>query len=121
MDVLPIQPGMDPSMLATQARSGDRRGIEEVAKGFESMFVSMLLKQMRETLEPGVMFGEDKSDVYGGLFDMFMGQYLAQQGAFGIANLVRKQLTRMRYGHSQAAVHFPAGGTSPGGAVPGPP
>jgi Rod binding domain-containing protein len=31
--------------------------------------------------------------VYGGLFDMFLGQHVASQGAFGIADLLKAQTT----------------------------
>jgi len=83
--------GMDLSAVASMARSSDGRAIDTVAQGFESMFVSLLVKQMRQTLEPGTLFSQDPGDVLGGLFDHFLGQHLAQQGALGIGALVRKQ------------------------------
>ncbi len=99
MDVLATLPGtaMTPSqhlaMKANAKSDGDRRKIEQVATGLESMFFSMLCKQMRETLEPGILFGGDQGDVFGGLFDQFMGEHMAQGGSLGIAAMVRKQLT----------------------------
>jgi flagellar protein FlgJ len=99
MDVLATLPGtaMTPGQhLATTAATqhdGDQRKIEQIARGFESMFFSMLCKQMRDTLEPNTMFGDDQGDVLGGLFDQFMGEHMAQGGALGIAAMVRKQLT----------------------------
>lgn len=56
----------------------------DAGKAFESMFASMLIKQMRQTLTPGQgLFGHDPSDVFGGLFDHFMSQHIAQKGASG--------------------------------------
>ena len=45
------------------------KAADQVAQDFESVFASMLLKEMRQSLEPGSLFGEDSGDVYGGLFD----------------------------------------------------
>src|SRR5438874_10208287 len=70
--------------------------IDEVAQGFESMFASLLIKQMRQTLEPDTMFGQDQGDVLGGMFDFFLGQHLAQTGALGIGAMVRRQMPQAR-------------------------
>ena len=67
---------------------------EKVAKDFESVFASMMLKEMRKTLEPGTMFGEDSSDVYGGMFDQFLGQHLADSGGIGLSNMIHSALNR---------------------------
>lgn len=74
----------------------NRAQVEQAAHGFESMFASMLIKQMRQTLEPDTLFGKDSGDVLGGLFDSYLGQHLAQAGGLGIAALVRQQLTPPR-------------------------
>ena len=76
---LPVVPGADPSL--------------DVGQQFESVFVSMLLKEMRATSSEDGLFAGDNADVYGGMFDMFLGQHIASQGAFGIAELLNSQLT----------------------------
>ena len=48
--------------------------LEDAALQFEELFVSTLLKQMRETLEEGIFSGES-SDSLGAIFDMFMGKH----------------------------------------------
>lgn len=53
---------------------------------FDSVFCSMLLKQMRSTLEENGLFCGDKGDVLGGLFDTFLGQAISQAGGFGLAS-----------------------------------
>ncbi len=65
-----------------------------VAEDFEGVFASLLLKEMRKTLEPGTLFGEDSGDVYGGLFDMYLGQQMTQSGGFGLAKMVRESMER---------------------------
>ena len=65
---------------------------KEVGKAFEAMFASMLIKQMRKSLDGPGLFANDKSDVLGGLFDHFMSQHIAQKGGLGIAALIQKHL-----------------------------
>jgi flagellar protein FlgJ len=109
--------GLDPHLLAGQANSRDPRAIDAVANGFESVFLSILLKEMRQTLEPGGMFPEDKSDVLGGMFDMYLGQHLAQAGGFGIADLIKKQLKASTGQPNNATAASPAAGRSLSGGV----
>lgn len=65
---------------------------QDAGEQFESILVSMLLKEMRQSLSEDGLFAGDTSDVYGGLFDMFLGQHIASRGAFGIAELLNSQL-----------------------------
>ncbi len=65
----------------------------ELAKQFESLFVSMLVKEMRQTSsgEEG-MFPGDSSDTYGGIFDMYMGQHIAENGGLGMAEMIGRSV-----------------------------
>jgi peptidoglycan hydrolase FlgJ len=98
MSLLPtIQPpvmqlGPDAEVLAAQMRAGGKKSIDAAAQGFESMFLSLLLKEMRQTLDPGGLFSQDTSDIHGGLFDMYLGQHLSQAGGIGIGALVKHYL-----------------------------
>ena len=78
--------------LTAQAQSRDPGSVERVAADFESLFVSMILKEMRQTLQPDTLFGSDTSDAYGGLFDHYLSQHIVEAGGFGIANMVRQHL-----------------------------
>ena len=68
--------------------------IAKVAGDFESLFASNLLKEMRKTLDPETMFGGDGGDVYGGMFDQFVGQQMSRSGGFGLAKMLRETLLR---------------------------
>lgn len=81
---------MEPARVSPE-KNRLRRGAEEAAVGMEGLFVSLLLKQMRQALEPGSLFGSDNGDVLGGLFDATMGQHLARSGGLGIGNLLKQQ------------------------------
>lgn len=92
---LPLPPPT-PAMPLAGRPSTDPRRIDQVAREFEAVFFSQLLKDMRQTLESDTLFPQDAGDVLGGLFDMFLGQHLAHGGALGIGALVKKQLLAMR-------------------------
>ena len=66
----------------------------KVAKQFEGMFASMLIKQMRQTMDGESMFGQDSGDVLGGMFDQFIKAHLADKESLGIGEMVPSQLER---------------------------
>jgi len=79
-------------MSGTGMDGHNKPSLKAAAQGLESVFLSMLLKEMRQTLEPGSLFGKDNGDVYGGMFDQFMSQHLAQGKGMGLAQALLKQL-----------------------------
>jgi flagellar protein FlgJ len=60
--------------------------IADVAKKFEGVFMSMLLKTMRESMTDGEMFGGDEADIMGGIFDQYMGDAMSQSGGLGVVS-----------------------------------
>jgi Rod binding domain-containing protein len=93
LPMLPAATLGDPQALASRLRPGDPRAVDAAAKGLESLFASLLIKQMRQTLEPETMFGAgDSSDILGGLFDFTLGQHLVQGEGLGLAAMIRQQL-----------------------------
>ena len=69
-----------------------RELMEEVGTEFESVFASMLIKQMRESAASGLFEG-DGSDSYGAMFDMFIGQHMAEAGGLGIKQMLVQRYT----------------------------
>lgn len=64
----------------------------EMAQDFESLILAQLLKQMRSTSEEdGGLFPGDSSDTYGGMFDMYFGQFLADKGGLGLTEFISEQ------------------------------
>lgn len=78
--------------VADRLRTGGLDAVGKVAKDFESLFVSIVLKEMRQTLGPGSLFGNDTGDINGSLFDMFMGKHLVDAGGFGVARTLEKSM-----------------------------
>jgi peptidoglycan hydrolase FlgJ len=67
--------------------------MEETAKQFEAVFLSLLLKEMRESVGPDGLFAGDAGDVQGGLFDLYLGQHLADAGGIGLAATLTRHLS----------------------------
>lgn len=73
--------------------------IGRTARDFESTFLSLLMKEMRQTLDPdGGLFPGDAGDVQGGMFDLFLSQHLADAGGFGLAAVIEHQLNPPSHG-----------------------
>lgn len=75
---------------------------DKAAKDFEGVFTSMMLKEMRQSLEKGSMFGEDTSDIFGGMFDQFIGQHVSDSGGMGMAKMVKEALNKYQEAGSAA-------------------
>ncbi len=76
-------------------RLGVRKGdsIGETVSDFEAMFLSLLLKEMRQTLDDGGgLFPGDTGDIQGGLFDQYLGKHLADAGGVGLAAALERQM-----------------------------
>ena len=91
---------LPPSDLATQSIASLEERFESealsqtasAAEDFESVFVSLLLKELRQSTSGEGLFGGEASDSYGAMFDLYLGQHLAQHGNFGISDLVSRYL-----------------------------
>ena len=84
----------------------------QVAQDFESVFASMLLKEMRHSLEPGTLFGEDSGDVYGGLFDRFIGEQMSKGKGLGMSRMVQDSIERLQQAAKPKSAAWPSPGLS---------
>lgn len=84
---LPIAPVDHPHQHIGHFDSTTSRTPEKVAAQLESVFVSMMLKSMRESMSKD-MFAGDGSDTFGGLFDSLMADHIAAKGGLGLADMI---------------------------------
>lgn len=78
-----LPPAADTSFLGLDAGNGPQAKLQDVAQKMEGLFVSMMLKSMRETMA-GDMFAGDGADIWGGMFDQSMGEQIASSGGLGL-------------------------------------
>lgn len=81
---------VDPAQISGTPKSSEE--MADLASEFESVFLSLLLKELRQSLDEG-FFGGETSDSMGGMFDMFIGKHLAEASPLGIGNMVTDQLS----------------------------
>ena len=78
----PVAP--DVHTLDSLARLKETKNLEETAKNFEAVFLSMMVKEMRKSV-PGLFGKGPGSNIYESMFDQMMGQSLAEGQGLGLA------------------------------------
>ncbi len=79
--------------LKTQARQHDPAALQKVAAQFESIFLNMVLKSMRQAkLADGIM-DSDQSRFFQDMYDQQLAVHLAAKPGIGLADLIVKQLS----------------------------
>ena len=80
--------------LRFQAKTDPNKSLKEVAKQFETLFLNMMLKSMRDASMGNSIFDNEQSKMYTGLMDQQLSQQLASSRSIGLADMMVKQLSR---------------------------
>ncbi|MBV1929334.1 MAG: flagellar assembly peptidoglycan hydrolase FlgJ [Gammaproteobacteria bacterium] len=84
--------------MRAQARNGDSEALSGAARQFESVFVQMMLKAMRDTVPEGGLFDSEQSDFYEGMFDQQISLNIANGKGIGLAEVIERQMSGMQGG-----------------------
>lgn len=77
--------------------SKEAAAARKVGREFESMFVGMMLKSMRETVgKEGMTGGGHGEETYRGLLDQEYANAIAGHGGIGLAGIIEQQLLRQQ-------------------------
>ena len=77
------------------AKDQQDKELKEACKGFESMFLNMMYKQMRATVPTDDLFGDSNAKkIYQEMHDEKLMDGIAQGGGVGLADMLYKQLSR---------------------------
>jgi flagellar protein FlgJ len=79
--------------LKREASADPAKALLPVAKQFESVYLQMMLKSMRETVPESGLFSDEAGKAYRDMFDNQLSVNLAEQGGIGLAKVMVKQLT----------------------------
>ncbi|EAQ98457.1 flagellar assembly peptidoglycan hydrolase FlgJ [Congregibacter litoralis] len=98
--------------LRTAARQDADASLRDVAQQFESLFVQMMLKSMRDATMEGGLFDSHQLESYQQMHDQQLSLDLASRGGIGLADVLVEQLRSDRAGLSPddgdgAALHMP--------------
>ena len=80
------------AQMRAGAVQGEERVKKEVAQQFESIFINMMLKSMRDATERSGLLDSEATKTYESMFDQQLSAELAGQGTFGIAQALQNQL-----------------------------
>ncbi len=83
------QPAIGSQTELSPADSLKSAKAEKAIKDFEGLFLSMMIKELRQTSSGEGLFSGDASDTYGGMFDMFLGNELAAGKGLGLESIFR--------------------------------
>lgn len=83
------------SRLRVDARKDSDSALKEVAKQFESVFVQMMIKSMRDASVPlqGELFHDNQSKAYTDMYDKQLGLELTKSNGIGLADVIVRQLS----------------------------
>ena len=73
------------AQMRAGAVQGEEKVTKEVAQQFESIFINMMLKSMRDATERSGLLDSEATKTYESMFDQQMSTELAGKGTFGIA------------------------------------
>jgi Rod binding domain-containing protein len=100
---VPMASGEGDARLDQARRAAARGDATETARQFETLFATLLVRELRRAMPKG-MFGDGPgADVYEGWFDEQLGSSLAGREALGIAGMVRVALEKRAAHETPAA------------------
>lgn len=83
------------NQVKSMARNDDPAALKNVAQQFESMFINMVLKSMREATDvmASDMLSSNETKFYRDMHDQQMSLSMAQIGGYGLADVLYEQLS----------------------------
>lgn len=103
--------------LRAQAKDDPDRALKSAARQFEALFMSMLLKSMRDASPQDGPFDSEQTRLYTSMLDQQLAQTLSSRG-MGLADIMVRQLTQGR-AETQAAQNAATPLAAPVDAMPG--
>ena len=79
--------------LRAQAKNSPDQALKAAAQQFESVFLNMMLKSMREATPQDGIFDSEQTKMFTGMLDQQLAQNMASRGV-GLADIMVKQLSR---------------------------
>ena len=80
------------AQLKSNAKADAAGSIKEVAQQFESIFINMMLQSMRKATERSGLMDSDAAQTYESMFDQELALHLSEQGGFGVAEALERQI-----------------------------
>jgi flagellar protein FlgJ len=84
------------SLAGLKAQAGVRPddATKSVAQQFESLFLNIMLKEMRKTVDRSGLLGSEAMDTYQQMFDQQIALGMAKAGGIGLGPFIERQLQK---------------------------
>lgn len=92
------------SSLKREAQTQSPETLREVARQFESLFTTMMLKSMRQASPGESLFGSEQQDFYQDMFDQQMSVQLSKGKGIGLADMLVQQLMKQQGMEGETAI-----------------
>jgi peptidoglycan hydrolase FlgJ len=92
--------------LRRQAKQSPEQALKQAAQQFESVFMNMMMKSMREATPQDGMFDNEQTKMFTSMLDQQLAQNVSARGV-GLADVMAKQLGR-NLSHEGVAGQTPA-------------
>jgi len=89
--------------LRAQAKQSPDQALKTAAKQFESVFMNMMLKSMRDATPQDGMFDSEQTKMFTGMLDQQLAQNMSNRG-IGLADIMVRQLSKAGSPGAAAAV-----------------
>ena len=77
--------------------------LKEVSKNFESIFMGMVMKEMRNSVQKSDLFGNSQGmEFFQSMYDEQLTRQLASSGGMGIGHMVYERLKQITQPHQRA-------------------
>jgi peptidoglycan hydrolase FlgJ len=125
---LPALPAVDPSVLVDTgslttlqqaAAAHNPQALRQAAQQFESLFVGMVLKSMRQANFSDPLFGSDQASMYQDMYDDQIASEISKGRGLGLADMLVQQLRRSGLPGTTQASSTTATGSSSTSAASG--
>lgn len=83
--------------LRAEAAANPNAALEDVAQQFESLFLQMMLKSMRQATIKSDLFNSSQLDTYMSMADQQISLSLSENGGIGIARMLVEQMQSKGY------------------------
>jgi flagellar protein FlgJ len=91
-----VQRGKAENLAARAEQSGDRKKISDLSKDFEAVFLEIVLKSMRNSIDKsGLVDGGNAEDIYSSMLDGEYAKTMAQTGSGGLSEAIEQQLLEL--------------------------
>ena len=88
--------------LKGRAARDDKSALRETAQQFEAMFLQMMMKSMRESIEKSDLTHSEHAEMFEGMFDREVSLAMARRNSLGLADMLVQAQTRQMSAMSTA-------------------